>query len=87
MQNIVHEELKQGMETFGAIGATGIVLDVRSGEVLALANLPDFNPHQAGEASDNARFNRASLGLYEMGSTFQDLHHCHGAGSGNRQSQ
>lgn len=71
VQNIVHEELKTGMETYGAIGATGIVLDVHSGEIIALTNLPDFNPHQVGEASENARFNRASLGTYEMGSTFK----------------
>jgi cell division protein FtsI (penicillin-binding protein 3) len=71
VQNIVHEELKAGMEEYGAIGATGIVLDVHSGEVLALSNLPDFNPHQAGEAPDNARFDRATLGTYEMGSTFK----------------
>jgi cell division protein FtsI (penicillin-binding protein 3) len=71
VQNIVHEEIKTGMEKFNAIGATGIVLDLRSGEVLALANLPDFDPHRAGEASENARFNRATLGTYEMGSTFK----------------
>jgi len=71
VQNMVREELKQGMDSFGAIGATGIVLDVRSGEILALANLPDFDPHHPGSAPDAARFNRASLGTYEMGSTFK----------------
>ena len=71
VQNIVHEELKEGMHHFGAIGATGIVLDLHSGEVLALSNLPDFDPHQAGTAVEASRFNRASLGVYEMGSTFK----------------
>jgi cell division protein FtsI (penicillin-binding protein 3) len=71
IQNIVHEELKEGMQNFGAIGATGIVLDLHSGEVLALSNLPDFDPHQAGNATESARFNRATLGTYEMGSTFK----------------
>ncbi len=71
VQNIVHEEVKQGMEAFNAIGATGIVLDLHSGEVLAMANLPDFDANEPGNAPDNARFNRASSGTYEMGSTFK----------------
>jgi cell division protein FtsI (penicillin-binding protein 3) len=71
VQNILHEEMKKGMDDFGAIGATGIVLNIHSGEIMALSNLPDFDPHQPGSASENARFNRASLGAYEMGSTFK----------------
>ena len=39
--------------------------------MLALVSLPDFDPAQPGEASDETRFNRATLGLYEMGSTFK----------------
>jgi cell division protein FtsI (penicillin-binding protein 3) len=71
VQNIVHEELKHSMEAFNAIGAAGVVLDIHTGELLALASLPDFDPHQVGTASENARFNRVSLGSYEMGSTFK----------------
>jgi len=44
---------------------------VRSGEVLAMVSLPDFDLNSAGNASADARFNRASLSVYEMGSTFK----------------
>lgn len=71
LQNILHEELEKGMNEFSAIGATGVIMDVKSGEILAMANLPDFDPHHPASASDDARFNRAALGVYEMGSTFK----------------
>ena len=71
VQNIVQEEVKQAMDSYNAIGATGIVLDLHSGELLAMSNLPTFDPHQPGTASENARFNRAAQGTYEMGSTFK----------------
>jgi cell division protein FtsI (penicillin-binding protein 3) len=71
VQNIVHEALKKGMDEYQAIGATGIVLDIHSGEILAMSSLPDFDPHEPGSGSDTARFDRASQGTYEMGSTFK----------------
>ncbi len=71
VQHILTEELAATMRDFDAIGAAGIVLDARSGETLAMASLPDFDANDAGEASGDARFNRASLGLYEMGSVFK----------------
>jgi cell division protein FtsI (penicillin-binding protein 3) len=71
LQHILHEELSAAVEEFGAIGGTGIVMDVRSGEVLSLISLPDFNPNQPGTANEKTLFNRATLGAYEMGSTFK----------------
>ena len=71
VQHILHEELSRAIADFTAIGGAGIVLDLKSGEVLALVSLPDFDPAQVGEASEDARFDRATLGLYEMGSTFK----------------
>lgn len=71
IQSIMHEELVRAMSTFNALGATGIVMDMNSGEILAMSSLPEFDPHQPGKASDDARFNRATLGVYEMGSTFK----------------
>ncbi len=71
VQHILTEELAAAMKDFGAIAATGVVLDVRNGETLAMASLPGFDPSRAGTASSNTRFNRASLGLYEMGSVFK----------------
>lgn len=71
LQNIVYEEIKLGMEKFNAIGATGIILDLHSGEILAMANLPDFDPNHPGGSPSTSLFNRATLGTYEMGSTFK----------------
>lgn len=71
LQTILRRELSNAIEEFQAIGATGLVMDVTTGEVLSLVSLPDFEPRRAGEASEEARFNRATLGVYEMGSTFK----------------
>jgi cell division protein FtsI (penicillin-binding protein 3) len=71
VQSILHEELSKAKEEFKAIGATGVVMDATSGEVLAMVSLPDFDPHNPGGASVEQRFNRSTLGVYEMGSTFK----------------
>jgi cell division protein FtsI (penicillin-binding protein 3) len=71
VQNIVREELARTIEDFTAIGGTGIVMDVRTGEILSMVSLPDFDPNQPGTATPERTFNRATLGAYEMGSTFK----------------
>lgn len=71
VQSIMHDELAKAVSQFNAIGATGVVMDIATGEIIAMSNLPDFDPNQPGRADDNARFNRATLGVYEMGSTFK----------------
>ncbi|HZF43943.1 MAG TPA: penicillin-binding protein 2 [Sphingomonadaceae bacterium] len=73
VQGAVESELLAAMTKFNAIGATGVVLDVHSGELIALASLPSYNPNAAGRASDDSRFNRATLGVYELGSVFKPL--------------
>ncbi len=71
VQHAIRDELQRAVEEFQAIGAVGIVLDVQNGEVLSMVSLPDFDPNISGEAKDDRRFNRATLGVYEMGSTFK----------------
>ncbi|MCW5750677.1 MAG: penicillin-binding protein 2 [Alphaproteobacteria bacterium] len=71
VQHAVRDELLRSVAAHKAIGAAGIVLDARNGEVLAMVSLPDFEPGQVGEASKDQRFNRNTLGVYEMGSTFK----------------
>jgi len=71
LQHVVREELDEARQTFQAIGAAGLVLDVASGEVLALVSLPDFDPNLPSDATKDALFNRVTLGVYEMGSTFK----------------
>ncbi len=71
IQNILHEETARAIAAFHAIGGASMVLDIETGELLAMVSLPDFDPNSAGEAPDEARFNRNTLGVYEMGSTFK----------------
>ena len=71
VQFLMRRELARAMREFNGIGAAGIVLDAETGEVLALESLPDFDPSQPGDGAEDARFNRAALGVYEMGSTFK----------------
>lgn len=71
IQHLMTQALTDTMTEFKAIGAAGIVMDVRTGEIVAMASLPDFDPNHPGAAPADARFNRASLGVYEMGSVFK----------------
>ena len=50
------------MTHFSAIGAAGVVMDIHTGEVLAMTSLPQLNPNAAGKGTPEARFNRATLG-------------------------
>lgn len=71
IQSMIRDELGKAVREFGAIGGVGAVMDIKTGEILAMTSLPEFDPHQPGKASDDQRFNRATLGVYEMGSTFK----------------
>ena len=71
VQHALQDELAASVAMFKARTASGIVMDVNNGEVLALASLPDFDPNEPGEAKKAALFNGATLGVYEMGSTFK----------------
>ncbi len=71
MQSILREELLAAQNRFSAIGAAGVVLDAKSGEVLALVSLPDFDPNTSNGGLGVSGFNRATKGVYEMGSTFK----------------
>ncbi|WP_120496953.1 penicillin-binding protein 2 [Kiloniella sp. EL199] len=73
IQHILREEMARSMKEFSAIGAAGIVMDVHTGEIISSVSLPSFDPSNPGTASDDSRFNRATLGIYEMGSTFKLL--------------
>ena len=71
VQHFVRDELAKAMQRYQAIGAGAVVLDVHTGEVVAMASLPDYNPNNPVEALDKDRLNRMSGGTYEMGSTFK----------------
>lgn len=71
IQNILQEELKSTISEFSAIGGAGVVMDVRTGELIAMASLPDFDPNAPNQMNVETAFNRATKGVYEMGSTFK----------------
>ncbi|MCP5433256.1 MAG: penicillin-binding protein 2 [Alphaproteobacteria bacterium] len=73
VQYALTEELAAAIARFDAIGGSGIILNARTGVVLALASLPDFDPNQAGAAGEAQRFNRVTMGVYEQGSTFKSF--------------
>ena len=73
VQGALEDELMAGIEMHEAIGAAGVILDVNTGEVMALASLPSFNPNRIdGEGAKNI-FNRVTNQVYELGSTFKPL--------------
>lgn len=77
VQAAMEEVLSNGMKVMNAKGATGILLEVKTGEIVAMASLPDFDPNDRpkpllkGDPSDSPLFNRAVQGQYELGSTFK----------------
>jgi len=73
VQHVVRDEVATGMDRFHAIAAGAVVLNIKTGEVLAMASVPDFDPNNPYNAQDKDRLNRMSAGLYEMGSTFKSF--------------
>jgi cell division protein FtsI (penicillin-binding protein 3) len=73
VQGALEDELRRGMLATNALGAAGVVLDVDTGEVMAMASLPEFDPNVAGASGAKNVFNRVTNGVYELGSTFKPL--------------
>jgi cell division protein FtsI (penicillin-binding protein 3) len=73
VQHILRDELIQAMERYRAIAASGIILDVHTGEVIAMASLPDYDPNNPVDALQKDRLNRISAGVFEVGSIFKSF--------------
>jgi cell division protein FtsI (penicillin-binding protein 3) len=71
LQHVAERELRAGVQSSGASGGSVIIMDPFTGEILALANAPDFNPNAYRDAREELRRNRAIQDLYEPGSTFK----------------
>lgn len=77
VQAAMERVLLGGMKIMNAKGAAGILMEVKTGEVVAVASLPDFDPNDrpalpvSGRPDDSPLFNRAVQGVYELGSTFK----------------
>jgi len=73
VQHAMRDELIAARDKYKADAAAGIILDVRSGEIVSMVSEPDYNPNNPREALDPNRINRLTTGVYEMGSTFKAL--------------
>jgi cell division protein FtsI (penicillin-binding protein 3) len=73
VEHALRDELMKAKEKYKAKAASGLVSNVRTGEIVALVSLPDFDPNNPKEAHDPDRINRLTTGVFEMGSTFKAL--------------
>ena len=67
-QHIVRDEVLKGMQEFGAAGGCGAIMDIRTGEIIAMSSLPDYDPNHPTQATEDELFNKVTLGTYEVGS-------------------
>lgn len=73
VQATMESELSAAMVDQQAKGATGLILDVHTGELISMVSLPVFNPNKPGETTDDSRRNNVTQSVYELGSTFKAI--------------
>jgi cell division protein FtsI (penicillin-binding protein 3) len=73
VEHALRDELLKAKEKYKAKAASGLVSNVKTGEIVAMVSLPDFDPNSPKEAHDPDRINRLTTGVFEMGSTFKAL--------------
>jgi cell division protein FtsI (penicillin-binding protein 3) len=71
VEHALRDELLKAKAKFHAKAASGLVSNVKTGEIVAMVSVPDFDPNNPKEAHDPDRINRLTTGVYEMGSTFK----------------
>ena len=71
VQHALRDELVAARAKFHTIAAAGVVLNVRTGEIVAMVSEPDFDPDDRQDPHDQTLINRLTTGVYEMGSTFK----------------
>ena len=73
VQSALTDELSKGLAHFKAKTNAGIVLNIKTGEILAMASLPDFDPNTPNTSSPQNLYNHASMSTYELGSVFKPI--------------
>ncbi|WP_426958787.1 peptidoglycan D,D-transpeptidase FtsI family protein [Muricoccus radiodurans] len=71
VQLALRDAVQRAIEEYTGIGGAGVVMDVQTGEVVAMVSLPDYDASDIGAATADQRFNRVTVGVYEPGSTFK----------------
>lgn len=72
-QHVVRDELTKAMKKYRAIAAVGMIMDANTGEVVAMSSLPDYDPNNLQKTFSKDALNRATAGVFEMGSTFKAI--------------
>jgi cell division protein FtsI (penicillin-binding protein 3) len=73
VQHVLHEQLMDAMTRYQAVAAAGVMMDIYTGEIIALASVPDFNPNEPATALVKDTFNRITSGIFEPGSIFKTV--------------
>jgi cell division protein FtsI (penicillin-binding protein 3) len=73
VQHALRDELIAAAEKYKAKAAAGLLVDVRTGEIISMVSVPDYDPNNPRQANDPTRINRLTTGVFEMGSTFKAL--------------
>ncbi|WMT85842.1 penicillin-binding protein 2 [Pelagibacterium sp. 26DY04] len=73
VQHILHDELVDALERYQAIAAAGAIMNVNTGEIVAMASLPDFDPNAPATMLQEGHFNRITAAKFEPGSTFKTV--------------
>lgn len=73
VQYVMRNELRAAIDRFRAIAAGGVLVDIRTGEVIALVSLPDFDPNAPATSLSSDSLNRITNGTFELGSTFKTM--------------
>jgi len=79
VQHAMYEQLADAISRYQAIAASGVIVDVRTGEVIGMVSLPDYDPNDPGSINapyngkPGQRFNRITSGIYELGSTMKTI--------------
>lgn len=79
VQHAMYEQLQDALTRYQAIAAAGVMMDIKTGEIVGMVSLPDFDPNNPSSlftdynGQKNQRFNRITSGIYELGSTFKTV--------------
>ena len=71
IQNILRNLISSQIRKFEAEGGAGILMDINNGEIYAIVSLPDYDNNNVNYLSENQKFNKATKGIYELGSTIK----------------
>jgi cell division protein FtsI (penicillin-binding protein 3) len=73
VQHVMHDVLADAITRYRAVASAGVMMDIKTGEIIGLVSLPDFDPNNPVTALEKDRFNRITAGIYELGSTFKTI--------------